>query len=144
MSELTVQPMPASSPSPPVIERRAWVRYTTSLDGSCQPIPLHHGPAQEGWWQGKVVNLSATGLCLNLVRRFEPGTPLIFDLPQSIKGSTWTLTGKVVRVAGPAGGGWLLGCQFDIPLTEVQLSDLIQTTGDGHPSSQTAVEGEDS
>ena len=136
MSEVVVQVTQEGSPSPEIGERRAWVRFPTSLDGACQPIPLHHASDPANEWQGRVVNLSASGLCLHLVRRFEPGTPLIFELRGPPGGSTYILTGTVARVVGPKGAGWVLGCQFDVPLAAEQLNALLRTTARAvHPRS---------
>jgi hypothetical protein len=129
MSEVLVQGLDESSSPCGTVERRAWVRFPTRLKGACQPIPLPHAADPESQWRGKVVNLSASGLCLHLVRRFEPGTPLIFELPNPTGASSWMLTGRVARIAPSTGADWALGCQFDIPLTAEQLKALLDITG---------------
>src|ERR1700730_11554062 len=58
------------------IERRAWVRFTSTLEASCQS----KGTLKDGGWPGKVVDLSLGGIGLILRPRFPSGAPLTVEL----------------------------------------------------------------
>jgi serine/threonine protein kinase len=75
-------------------------------------------------WNGQVVNLSESGLCLELGRRFEPGAMLTVvlkggQLPRSF------LVARVIWVKVVEEKKWHLGCEFDKPLSEVELKELL-------------------
>src|SRR5262249_33224157 len=68
---------PGATPKPTgTLERRAAVRFATTLEASCQPT----GRVKERSWSGEICDISSTGVCLLLRRRFEPGTILTAEL----------------------------------------------------------------
>jgi hypothetical protein len=93
-------------------ERRAFRRVTCDLDTTCQPSPGQ--PAH-------VVDISAGGVALVLVRRLEPGAMLSVRLACSDEESTRTLFLRVVHLVPHADGSWRLGRAFASELTEKEL-----------------------
>jgi hypothetical protein len=105
-------------------DRRVWVRFPCRLGSTCGPVPLPTAPNPETQWSAEILDLSAGGFRLSLIRRFEAGTPLIIEVRGSSEDSTHTATAQVVHVAPRPGGGWQMGCQFDSPLSEEELERL--------------------
>jgi len=108
-------------------ERRAAERYICHLEVFCCPISRGFDLS----WHGIVVNLSATGLCLQSTRRFESATFLSFEPDQPAGEAPPRLLGTVVQVRpDPSGHGWLIGCDFIRRLNERELQALLSLTGE--------------
>ena len=114
-------------------DRRAWVRYPCDLKSSCEPVPLPTASQPEWKWAAEIRDISVAGAGLVLARRFEPGTPLFIDLASRGDGTPCTLSVRVARLASLPMGGWLLGCQFDTPLSEEDLKSLLAATAPAAP-----------
>src|SRR5689334_3240790 len=125
MSELNAVVRLAEPPCPGG-ERRASLRYpvSTPVKSFCQPQGC--GAANEDcWWQARVRNLSADGIGLALLRRFEPGTDLAIEMESAAGGPPpLLLRARVVR-AEPLARGWLIGCVFPDRLSEDHLLALL-------------------
>jgi serine/threonine protein kinase len=102
-------------------ERRAAVRFSTSLEASCQPT----GRVKERSWSGEIYDISSTGVCLLLRRRFEPGTILTAELQGKQDCLTKTMLVRVLRVREESRRRWSIGCSFDRQLSDVELTSLI-------------------
>ncbi len=111
---------PDSRPAP--AERRAAVRHACQLDTSCRSVT----GGRDVPWPARVRDISLTGLCLVVSRRFEPGTLLSVDVQAAAGDFPSTLLAHVVRVSGLTGGDWALGCVFATPLSEDELQALTR------------------
>lgn len=105
---------------PPGSDRRVAVRHLSSRPGICRPV----GGDPEWIWSGKVQDVSTTGLCLVLERRFEPGTVLTVQLSRGKLGPAPTLVVRVVRVESRSARSWAVGCTFGGRLDENEIETL--------------------
>jgi hypothetical protein len=106
------------------VERRAWVRYDSSLSASCQPT----GTLKDAGWAAQVRDISLGGLGLLLQHRFRPGTPLLVELKNAAGEVLRTVPVRVAHATPFLRGNnpcWLLGCQFVHPLTDAELKSLL-------------------
>jgi serine/threonine protein kinase len=76
-------------------------------------------------WRGRAINISETGLCLELHRRFEPGANLTFTLGDLDQHRN-SLIARVMWVRQVSAKVWHLGCRFDEPLCDFELKDLLE------------------
>lgn len=109
------------------IERRAWVRYSSNWEASCQG----KGSLKDAGWPGKVIDISLGGVGLILRHRFPPGAPLTVELKSASGKSPRTLSVRVMHsrpviVEGDA--CWLVGCAFTRNLTEEELAEFLAET----------------
>jgi hypothetical protein len=102
-------------------DRRAAVRFSTNLETCCQPTCR----IKERSWSGRIQDISATGVCLLLRRRFEPGTILTAELHGAGESITKTLLIRVLRVQEQARRRWSIGCAFDRELSDLELKALL-------------------
>ena len=104
-------------------ERRASKRYACRFEGQCKPVGNLHCSSS---WPATVQDVSQNGFQLLMSRRFEPGTLLVVevDLPQA--DCPRMFLGRVVRVAMPVKGRWVLGCALSAPLAKDELSTLVK------------------
>lgn len=134
LNALTLPPQPFAAPKPlsksKVIQKtgkslfngnkREKRRYPSERATACRA--LQRLPDKK--WSGRVVNLSESGLCLELSRRFEPGAMLTIALEGS-QIPRRLLVARVVWVKLVGEKSWQLGCQLDKPLSEFELRELI-------------------
>jgi len=114
--------MPSTNVAPPPrSDRRAAVRFSTNLETSCQPTCR----IKERSWSGRIQDISSTGVCLLLRRRFEPGTILTAELHGAAQSITKTMLVRVLRVQEQARRRWSIGCAFDRELSELELKALL-------------------
>jgi serine/threonine protein kinase len=115
---------PASSPQGKKAanddERRLSKRFPSQRATSCFALARTVGKA----WRGRVVNISETGVCLELRRRFEPGAMLTFALEGPLH-SRQSLVIRVMWVRKAGESSWQVGCQFDAPLCDMEVLDLL-------------------
>jgi hypothetical protein len=117
---------PISSKQPSVSldrDRRAGVRLPSALAATCGLA----GRTREPVWPGMVRDISQGGIGLILQHRFRPGTTLLVELRQSAGAVLRTIRVRVVHATAVLDDGnpcWLLGCAFDHPLDEAELSSL--------------------
>ena len=111
---------PPAPAAPPPAERRASVRYGVQLESTCLPLA-----AGAEWWDAKVIDASAHGLCLQLPRRFEPKTTLqvMLDLSAADAGGTILVQTRWVKQLDNQ--SWLIGCSFLTPLGDHDLEKLL-------------------
>jgi hypothetical protein len=124
--------LPAKSPSTVAhgrersqAERRAWVRYATTLETICEPIAALTVDETECGWPARVRDLSAGGVGLSLERRFEPGTILLIELATGQDEPSFVAPVKVIHATADGDGHWILGCAFTRPLDEEQVQALV-------------------
>lgn len=106
------------------IERRVWVRYSSTLHSACQPLGAR-GP-NDPVWAASIKDVSSGGIGMEVVRRFEPGTTLVIDIPEDGDYDGDTLLASVVYVKALPKSKWLLGCAFISPLDEDIVQRLAQ------------------
>jgi serine/threonine protein kinase len=114
---------PKSTAEPPKRARnqnaRAKARFPSRRGTFCKPLQR----APDNSWGGQVVNLSETGLCLELSRRFEPGALLTIVL-EGTEASRRSVVARVVWVHKDSPKKWTLGCKFDNPLCDFEVEAL--------------------
>jgi serine/threonine protein kinase len=113
--------IPANKGSSRRRERRASVRYSSNMEASCQPTSR----LRERCWSARIQDISSSGMCLILRRRFEPGTVLTAELQGSTESITKTLLIHVMRVHEQSPRKWSVGCAFDRELNDFELKALL-------------------
>jgi serine/threonine protein kinase len=114
----------AKPPASPARERRGAVRYPASLKSYCRPI----GGQWRTRWKSQVKDISATGMGLEVSRRFERGAVLALELLDCHKTVISQLLLLVVRVQRQASGRWLVGGQWACPLRDEEVQHLQAAT----------------
>jgi hypothetical protein len=99
---------------------------------SCQPAA-----ANEPRWDATIEDISKSGLCLRLRRRFEPRSGLAVELPGDGQ-EGYTVYVKVIHVRSDGDGFWYLGCRFMSELSEDELRRLVGLSDHGSQSSANA------
>ena len=79
----------------------------------------------EELWPLIVRDISVTGSRRHAGAPFEPGTELTVEISLGEAGPRMLPT-RVVRVVAETGGHWVHGCSFTRPLSEDELSALVQ------------------
>jgi hypothetical protein len=101
-------------------EHRPGERHSCEVQTTCQP--------PSAWckdpWPATIRDISTGGLCLNLSRRFEPGSGLAIELPTE-DGSTTTVLARVANAHADSEGGWLLGCTFISELSDEEVRVVL-------------------
>jgi c-di-GMP-binding flagellar brake protein YcgR len=111
------------APASRYVERRAYVRLSSTLAATCRPP----GRSLEPGWLGTVRDISRGGVGLLLRHCFQPGTDLAVEL-RDVTGQLLRTVGvrvihaTAVRVEGSH--RWLLGCSFDQPLSDAEFQAL--------------------
>jgi hypothetical protein len=80
---------------------------------------------RERCWSARIQDISSSGVCLVLRRRFEPGTVLTAELQGSTDTITKTLLIHVMRVHEQSPRKWSVGCAFDRELNDFELKALL-------------------
>ncbi|MGF1583420.1 MAG: protein kinase [Gemmataceae bacterium] len=111
---------------PPLVpERRVAIRYPTALRASSW---LPDDPEDPCF--GELLDISTTGIRMELTKRFEPGAFLVLNLVDDR--NVVCLSGRVrvcwVRTLTP--GRWTIGCAFHRPLSEGELDTLVENKTD--------------
>jgi serine/threonine protein kinase len=102
-------------------ERRRARRYPARRRTSCRPLSRGH----DSPWHGEVVDISETGLCLQLERRFEPGTMLtLFLNGEGDSDERRPVLVRVMWVQKKSAKTWHLGGQLDHSLCSFELDEL--------------------
>lgn len=103
-------------------ERRASVRYLSTMDASCHPLAVQTvGPCSPV----RIWDISLGGLSLVARKPFELNTTLTV-VPESMPMSLFPGLDVSVAHVGPHGEGmWLIGCEFLKPITEEELESLL-------------------
>jgi serine/threonine protein kinase len=116
--------------TPTSIERRGATRYPASLASCCRPI----GGERRTRWKSRVTNISATGVGLEVSRRFDRGAVLMLELwgPRRVVVSRQLI--HVVRVTQQANARWLVGCRLACKLQDGELQHLQAAAGGATPA----------
>jgi hypothetical protein len=74
---------------------------------------------------GRVRDISTGGMGLVTGSKVEPGTHLVLELKSAAFLPTLALPARVAHATPRASGSWLIGCQFDQPLSQEQVQSLL-------------------
>jgi serine/threonine protein kinase len=105
-------------------EHRAKKRYPCGRKTACRALEWTPGES----WSGQVVNISETGLCLELSRRFEPGSILTIVLNGQVSQRRSVLV-RIVWVEQVTKRLWRMGCQYDQPLCDFEVQEMSGAEG---------------
>jgi hypothetical protein len=105
-------------------EGRVWLRHQCELTTTCQPVAAR-GP-DDPQWDARIRDISAGGIGLVVIRRFERGVSLAVEIPAEGDYVGDTLLARIVHVRAMPGEGWMLGCAFVSPLSEETVAKLVQ------------------
>jgi PilZ domain len=124
MAEPTILFQAGHPKNDPTMERRAWVRFPSDQEISCQQPTTANRRTADTAWLGRVRDISVEGISLSINRWFERGTMLIVEL--SAKAEELHHLVRVAHAAPERKGHWIVGCAFASPLSEQQFRDFIE------------------
>jgi hypothetical protein len=105
------------------LERRAFVRVPSTLEGRCRLAGRSHDVS----WPGQVRDISRGGVGLVCQHRFRPGTQLEIEFRHADGRLLRTIAARVAHATPLFIDGrhaWLLGCAFDRPLDETEFETV--------------------
>jgi hypothetical protein len=102
-------------------ERRSAVRYSLPPNSPKASVRDEQGNC----WQARVFNISATGICLAVNRRMEPGEVLTIEMVAKGEPGSCSMRARVVRIEPDVPGSWRAGCSLLQRLTEFELLTLL-------------------
>jgi PilZ domain len=101
---------------PPLrVERRAAIRFQSNQEAWCA---IDSEP-RRAW--GRVKDISVRGIGLLLDREVKPGTHLVVEIQSKIQPLPTRVPSHVVRCQKHSSTTWVVGCEFEIPLSEDDL-----------------------
>ncbi len=106
-------------------ERRIWARFPATIDGICQPVAADTATEPESAWPGVIVDVSCGGIKISLARRFQPGTPLVIEMPSENGEPSRYLQVRVVHVQRDSEGQWIHGCELRVQLNDDDLQTML-------------------
>jgi hypothetical protein len=101
--------------------RRAFVRYQC---GPATPGRVAVAGVEE-WQPTWVLDLSLGGVGLLLSRPLESGLVLTLHLRSDSQNITYEFPARTCHVSRQPDGDWVVGCQFEQPLTDEVLDALL-------------------
>jgi hypothetical protein len=102
------------------MQRRTAVRYRCAL-ATVGRLELADGGILETW----ILNLSETGIGLNLPHPLEAGTPVVIHLRGPAAGATVALAARVVHATPEPDASFRIGCAFVERLKPDALAALL-------------------
>lgn len=98
-------------------ERRAVVRFSYFADalGHCA------GDAVTVFFEGQILDLSTNGVGLRIHRKLEPGVTVTLTLKHATGIFQCERTARVIHAHAVEDGGWVIGCEFTVPLTQAEI-----------------------
>jgi hypothetical protein len=109
---------PVSQGAPAEGERRAAPRHNSTLKITCYPVNASLLERR----QGRVRNVSRTGVGLLVDRAWQRGATVILELPA--EDGFKAVRAKVVHATPQIGGTFLVGCALELPLTDAEVQAL--------------------
>jgi hypothetical protein len=79
----------------------------------------------EEWQRAWVLDLSLGGVGLLLQRPLEAGSSLLLHLHSDSRQLTFQLRARVAHASRQHDGDWVVGCEFEEPLTDDALDALL-------------------
>lgn len=101
-------------------EQRRRKRYTVELAATCRAVVN----VADKRWPAWIIDVSATGLCLNSQRRFEPGTILDVSFTLQANEGACTHLARVRWARTSENKSWLIGCEFTQVLPDEALNAI--------------------
>jgi hypothetical protein len=101
-------------------DQRTWVRFPCQLRATFQKV----GDGEEDLREAQVINVSASGIGLEVADEIEVGSLLNLHVVGKQEREK-TLISCVVHAAPSSGGRWSLGCNFIRELNESDFEDLL-------------------
>jgi serine/threonine protein kinase len=102
-------------------ERRGARRYPLAMGATCRPVPGRADP-----WTAEILDISLTGVRLQMRRRFEVGAVLAVQVLDAPAGGMASLLVRARWVQATADEQWRVGCAFHYPLSEDELNRLVE------------------
>jgi len=121
MSQLNSEQQPESTDAL-AENRRARVRHVTSQRALCQTSTAQ---GDDFWLLGKIQDLSTRGARIWLQKPFHVGAIVAIEPTQALDRLTHAPHARVVYCKRAEKGGWILGCEFETPLTVAELQALL-------------------
>jgi PilZ domain len=106
---------------PAAPNQRASVRYRCPPASAGRVYLAEDLEFQRAWLH----NLSAAGIGLVLSKPLEHGLFLTIQLKSSTSKKGYSLPAHAIHSTQQAGGDWLVGCEFVVPLTNEDLDNLL-------------------
>jgi serine/threonine protein kinase len=104
-----------------VEERRGGTRHAVQVPTI---LGLLHASARDSW-PAQIMDISAGGVCLQVPRRFEPGTLLTIVLPKEKSDQPADHLVRTCWVKNLPDRTWLVGCVFTRPLEDDDLDQFL-------------------
>jgi hypothetical protein len=101
-------------------DQRQWKRFPGAVTAKCQLVT---GDAS-AQWAANVLDISATGVGLQVDRNIDNGTLLSVELHNAAGTAEHTMLACVVHVTGLSDSAWALGCNFIRSLSDEDLRAL--------------------
>jgi len=111
---------PTSQGPPTEGDRRAAPRQSTSLKITCYPVNASLMERR----QGRVRNVSRTGVGVVVDRAWQRGTTIILELPA--EDGVKAVRATVVHATPQIAGTFLVGCALELPLTDAEVQALCR------------------
>jgi serine/threonine protein kinase len=102
-------------------ERRSQTRHPIQIDATLSNVNAR----AEDAWAARVVDISASGLCLQIQRRFEPNSLLNVFLPAEDTGQPTPHLVRTRWIKSLPDKTWLVGCLFASPLNKEDLDRFL-------------------
>jgi hypothetical protein len=112
----------ATAQSIPDQERRAAPRLPSSLKIACYPA----GGSFAERRQGRIRNVSRTGIGIVVDRAWQSGVTLILELPAEEGEGAKAVRARVIHATPQMSGMFLVGCNFENALTDAEVQALSQ------------------
>jgi hypothetical protein len=103
-------------------DKRTWMRFSSDILAHVQSV----GDIRNEKQTAKVVNISASGVALQVPDRIETGVLLNVDFLDKEESVRRTILACVVHVSPGDDGEWALGCNFIRSLSEEDLLGLVR------------------
>lgn len=103
-------------------DKRTWMRFASDVRARIQSV----GDIRNENYDAKVLNVSASGVGLQVAERIEAGVLLNVDFLDRDESVRRTILACVVHVSPGDDGEWSLGCNFIRSLSEADLVGLVQ------------------
>jgi c-di-GMP-binding flagellar brake protein YcgR len=103
-------------------DKRTWMRFVSDVHARIQSV----GDIRNESYHAKVLNVSASGVGLQVEHRIEAGVLLNVDFLDQDEAVRRTILACVVHVSPGENGQWSLGCNFIRSLSEGDLVGLVQ------------------
>lgn len=102
-------------------DKRTWMRFASDVRAKVQSV----GDIRNETHPARVLNISASGVGLQVAQRIEAGVLLNVDFLDTHEAIRRSILACVVHVSPADDGEWSLGCNFIRSLSEADLVGLV-------------------